>query len=624
MIALTREYGRRSFDTVRDSFARDVEVAMLRRVAFLVSVSLVALPFAVSCSGAGGDGGGATDDGGGNEPSSSSGSDASSAQSTGTFGSSSSGVAPECTMNTECPMGSICEGGMCVPGCANDQPCPIGEVCCDGGCFDPQSDIEHCGTCGNPCPVADNIITTCEMGICGFGGCTGGYSDCDGSPANGCETTGVCACTPGSTQPCYYGDPATQNVGPCVGGMQTCNAQGTGYGACVGQVLPVNEVCFDSIDNDCNGLTDDFADLDADGWTVCDGDCCDEAGIACANPELVNPGAFEFVGNMVDDDCDPGTSDSVPAAACSSAAKFSGVTGLDVINAMDFCQTTTQNPPLPQRKWGVITADFRLANGAVPNATQLSNMQNWQAAVMTAYGNGVTPQKGSTLAGISSGRMRDANDPGYVAPNGGTDFISASSPPPNYLAQHGNALPSSASCYGNCPAGSGANDSINVLATIRVPTNALSFHYDFRFFSSEFWTWSCTIYNDFYLALLTSGHPMIPADKNISFDSANNPVSVNNGFFDVCQVRGCQMCPAGTGALSGTGMENLASHATFGTGMTGGATNWLVTTAPVIPGETITLEFTVFDVSDGVLDSLTILDALEWSINPSGVGTVED
>ena len=599
---------------------------MLRRAAFVLAVPLVVLPLAVSCSGGGGDGGGSTDDGGGNEPSSGSNSNsASSSQaSTGNFGSSSSGIAPECTTNTECQMGNICEGGMCVPGCASDQPCPIGEVCCDGGCFDPQTDIEHCGTCDNACPTGDNIITTCIMGECGYGGCTGGFSDCNGSPNDGCETAGVCECTPGEVQPCYYGDPSTQNVGPCVGGMQTCNANGTGFGVCVGQVLPIDEVCFDSIDNNCNGLTDDFADLDGDGWTVCDGDCCDEPGIACANPELVNPGAFEFLGNMVDDDCDVATDDVNAPLPCSTAAKFTGVTGMDVINAMDFCQTTTSNPPLPQRKWGVISADFRLANGAVPNGTQLANMQNWQAAIMTAYGNGTTPQMGPTLAGISSGRMRDAGDPGYVLPNAGTGFGSASVPPPAYLAQHGNALPSSASCYGNCPAGTGANDSINVLATIRVPTNALSFKYNFRFFSSEFWDYSCTEFNDFYLALLTSGNAMIPADKNVSFDSQNNPVSVNNGFFDVCQVRGCQSCPSGTAALGGTGMDALDSDSVYGNGLTGGATNWLLTTAPVIPGETITLEFTVFDVSDGILDSLTILDALEWSINPSGVGTVED
>jgi len=45
---------------------------------------------------------------------------------------------------------------------------------------------------------------------------------------------------------------------------------------------------------------------------------------------------------------------------------------------------------------------------------------------------------------------------------------------------------------------------------------------------------------------------------------------------------------------------------------------------PVGSGETITIEFMVFDVSDGILDSLALLDAFEWSVTPSGVGTVED
>ncbi len=150
--------------------------------------------------------------------------------------------------------------------------------------------------------------------------------------------------------------------------------------------------------------------------------------------------------------------------------------------------------------------------------------------------------------------------------------------------------------------------------TIRVPTNALSFSYQFRFFSAEYWTWQCTAYNDFYLALLTTGAAGIPADKNISFDSQNNPVSVNNGFYDVCTAKGCNTCPAGTGALAGTGMQ-LSS--------TGGGTNWLTTTAPVVPGETMTIEFMVFDVSDGILDSLAILDNFQWSLDASAVGTTE-
>ncbi len=56
-------------------------------------------------------------------------------------------------------------------------------------------------------------------------------------------------------------------------------------------------------------------------------------------------------------------------------------------------------------------------------------------------------------------------------------------------------------------------------------------------------------------------------------------------------------------------------------GTTGGGTVWLTTTAPVVPGEVMQIEFMVFDVSDQILDSLTILDNFQWSIDPSSVGT---
>ncbi len=592
---------------------------MLRRAWWIVAVACAVAPVFAAC-----DGGGDNSGGGGDDSSSSTEDGATTTSDAGST--TSTGIAPECSVNTECPMGQICQAGTCVPGCAGDNPCPLGEACCSGQCIDPLTDVLHCGTCDNDCPTAGNITTTCDNGMCGFGGCAPGYSDCNGTYDDGCETNGACECTPGETQPCYQGPPGTEGIGTCLGGTQTCNMNGSGFGVCMGQVLPVDEVCADGLDNDCNQLTDDSLDADGDGWKVCDGDCCDAIGIVCGNPELVNPGAYEYTGNMVDDDCDLSTPDASAPAACSTVEKLSGVTGSDVIQAMDLCQTTTANAPLPLKKWGVITSEFRLANGAVPNAAQLSNMQGYQAAIMTMYGNASNvAQKGPTFAGISSGRMRDTGDVGYVAPNGGTSFsTTGSTPPANYLANHGGALPASASCYGNCPAGSGAYDSINVRADIRVPTNAQSFSYKFRFFSSEFWYYSCTQYNDFYLALLTSAAPGIPADKNISFDSANNPVSVNNGFFDVCNVRGCQTCPAGTGALAGTGMDMVTSAPGYGNGATGGATNWLLTTAPVVPGETITVEFTVFDVSDSVLDSLTLLDQFEWSVTPSTVGTIED
>lgn len=68
--------------------------------------------------------------------------------------------------------------------------------------------------------------------------------------------TVVQVCVPNTTASCYTGPTGTQDVGPCHGGIKTCNAQGSGYGPCNGQVLPQPETC-DSIDNNCSGAKDE-------------------------------------------------------------------------------------------------------------------------------------------------------------------------------------------------------------------------------------------------------------------------------------------------------------------------------------------------------------------------------
>ncbi|MEO7330946.1 MAG: hypothetical protein ABI193_20395 [Minicystis sp.] len=82
---------------------------------------------------------------------------------------------------------------------------------------------------------------------------TPGDDDCNGVV----NDQGVgCACVPNSTSPCYDGPAGTQNKGICVGGMHTCDAQGQGFGACMGQVLPMVENCLTpAVDEDCDGLT---------------------------------------------------------------------------------------------------------------------------------------------------------------------------------------------------------------------------------------------------------------------------------------------------------------------------------------------------------------------------------
>jgi hypothetical protein len=518
---------------------------------------------------------------------------------------------PECVADLDCPDGEVCVDGDCAVGCSADKPCMPGFGCCDGGCIDVTSDLDNCGNCDFHCDQPANMPASCVAGICQLGACNSGFYDCDGQSSTGCESPVPCNCTPGATQPCYPGPPSTQNQGPCTDGWQKCNDAGTAWSLCFDWIGPGVELCANNVDEDCSGIADDVPDFDLDGWTSCDNDCC-ESMVDCSAPQYVNPGAFEVIGNMIDDDCDAASSDVTAPPPCSAnSAVFSNVSPSAIAQALDICQTTTANAPLPQKKWGLITSEFRLSNGQAPSPTQMSNMQNWQAAVLQNYGTNVTPQQGPTMGGISTGRMRDQNDPGFVTPNGGTLFASVSTPPPVYWAAHGNTLPSSLGCNGNCPSGNNANDSINVRLAVRVPTNAQSLSYKFKFYSAEFPEWTCTTYNDFYLALLASGAPNIPNDHNISFDSFGNPFSVNNGFFDVCSPYTCYNCPAGTAQLNGTGMQ----------GNVGGGSVWLVTTAPVLPGETITLEFVVFDVGDTAYDSLTLLDDFEWSVNASGVGT---
>lgn len=515
-----------------------------------------------------------------------------------------------CVLDTNCPEGSICINNTCTPGCSGAQPCQPGSTCCGaptGTCYDLDTDVDHCGDCNTQCPDLVNADEICNNGQCGLGACTMPWADCDGDITNGCEQNtlqdGPCACNPGDTQPCYQGAPGTQNVGPCVGGTQTCAANGLSWGACLNQVLPAAEICANGVDEDCDGVIDNGGDSDADGWTICNGDCDD-------TDALVNPGAYEFVGNNVDDDCDPASSDVVAPADCSSAQKFTAVTGDDIAKAIDICQTTTANPPIQNKKWGLITAGQVLGNGQNPSATTLNNIQSWQDAVLQNYGVNL-PKKGPTMGGLSSGRMRDSGDPGFTTPNGGTGFATPNACPPVYLAGNGGVLPSSSGCSGNCTSAQTCNDSTNVKLQIRVPTNAQSFSYQFKFYSAEFPEWVCTSYNDFYLALLQSAAPGIPLDTNISFDGQGNPFSVNNGFFDVCAPTGCHTCPDGVAELVGTGME----------GGVGGGSKWLTTDAPIVPGETITIELMVFDVGDSAWDSLVLLDNFHWNLSPAVVGT---
>jgi hypothetical protein len=452
---------------------------------------------------------------------------------------------------------------------------------------------------------------------------------------------GQCACDPGEKIDCYTGPMGTEDVGICHGGQRTCNDQGTAFGPCEGEQTPEQETCNDNTDKNCDGqlLGQQNPDNDNDGWGICDGDCCDAVGPNCFDPELVNPGAFELDGNDVDDDCDGNKDNPIPA--CDGGLASNSANPLDHAKAVDLCQFTTENPPLDQKIWGVISGDFSRASGA---GNESANARS----IRTGFGTNVGPQMGQQFSLMSTGHAADTNDanPGYQAPQGGVDVGADSSLPADWLAANGNNLPNAP----GCPApqgGSTGNNTIQLKLRVRVPTNANSFSVKIYFYSSEYPEWVCSAFNDFFVTLVDSADNGNPADKNIAIYTDNNnqdwPVGVNileaaNGLFTECK-NGPTGCGGGavagnyagctsTNGLVGTGFDVVNPPSQFqadpgwcgGSNLSGGATGWLEMSGNVEPGETMEIRFDIWDTGDPWYDSLVVLDDWQWSVQASQPG----
>ncbi|MBP7292514.1 MAG: hypothetical protein KBB21_38145, partial [Nannocystaceae bacterium] len=74
--------------------------------------------------------------------------------------------------------------------------------------------------------------------------------------------------------------------------------------------------------------------------------------------------------------------------------------------------------------------------------------------------------------------------------------------------------------------------------------------------------------------------------------------------------------------LSGTGFDTMgATLQSCGyNGRYGGGTGWLQMSGNVTPGEVMTLRFAIWDTSDGIYDSLVLLDDFQWSVDASEPG----
>lgn len=585
-----------------------------------------------------------------------------------------------------CAPGTACEGGECVP------QCPPGETRCAGGCADLQSNDAHCGRCetactdgrscqGGQCRCAagevicgsqctDTALDTRNCGGCGtacFDGfvCSGGACVCPEG-----QTSCVAACVDTQNDPANCGgcnlhcDPGQQCVGgvchtPCPPGWLECGAQ------CVdAQRSPFH---CGACGNACGGLSCIFGqcvtcdsattDCDGDGWTVADGDCCDQPGACGQDPAMVNPGALELPGNGIDDNCNGlvDGADVLDLDLCDGALVPDSQDPLDYARAMGICRTTTEKAPLRDRTWGLISAQLLRVDGS-PLTSRVGH------SIRSNFGALLHPQEGRAFAVLSSGAAADATQT-QPGPNGGplhTNIWHGASPvdihactqpgcladwfntahPPLKLAQR---LPEAPGCPGALYGHEVANDSVMLVLRMRAPTNVRAFQFNAYFLSSEYPEYVCTDFNDQFIALVDTpgGAPLgatNPVDKNLMTYSSGGqrwPVGINvakgTGLFRVCQTAGqnpgcwdpdvsTQSCAHGPIELAGTGFDAPMGPASC---TNGGGTGWLVTSGNIRPGEIVELRLALWDVGDELLDSTALLDAFRWLLTPARPGTTD-
>ncbi|HSW60342.1 MAG TPA: hypothetical protein VLJ60_06050 [bacterium] len=480
-------------------------------------------------------------------------------------------------------------------------------------------------------------------------------------------------CTPGETRECYEGPSGSKGIGTCKAGLSTCVVDGTDWSECVGQATPGPEICGDGLDQDCDGsdmTAENAIDIDGDGYTYCDGDCCETSWDCRGEPDKINPGSYEFDDNNLDDNCngeidEKTICDEGLALAVNdypgNAEKLAK--GMGVCTGLLSAELSLAGDPVPEmiadeQCGGNDGTSYTKANRESLTMPYYDNKYK-TFAVESKFGSAMMPLEGVALSILSTADWDLPTQDAACATLDAGDMKTSSKIPEDWInMMPGCEIPKAPSCGGQAPQSGLTNqcqgksipsvqDPIMLTLKLKVPSNARAFEFNLFFMSIEYPTTVCSSenYNDFFIALIDSTYNsknpdaefQNPYDKNLAKDELGNPVGVDlapAGLFKACH-------PSCGGALSntnpygycegdqilaGTGFE---AKTVMGMCSGSGGTGWLKTTGNVEPNEEITLRLALWEQGsvaygpDHSWDSTVILDGFKWLPLPGKPGTQE-
>lgn len=375
-------------------------------------------------------------------------------------------------------------------------------------------------------------------------------------------------------------------------------------------------------------------DDDMDGYTEEQNDCND------CDP-YVNPGAAEVVWEAdpmkpdeeepepVDEDCD-GQLDAADddLKGCDTGLALDSQDALDAVRAIGFCDKDKDG----NTKF-LKSAQWVLADGLPPGPSVDMAKYHLGHGLLDHFGENAPPREGKKMLVLSSGTARNSNEPGFFSRNFDKGY--SSNAPLTFSGE-------SPACPGVVVPKSSVQDAAGMEIEVMAPTNAQSIEFSFNFFTYEFPQFVCTQFNDFFWANFVQGN----VNKNVSFDSNDNAISVNAAFLSQCAcpspVNGeCIAAPnpapgQPTKAFKCDGVDQLLGTDFNGQtnvslpGWTNGASGWLKTTVPVEPNKVFKLRFAVFDsgiaqgVKDHRVDSTVLIDKFRWRAIPGSNLTVPE